>query len=73
MRQVKQFERIAACVKGGKTGCTCYSDQGTPLREVTKEMCIEYATNGLPFDPFREPVQDVSYSTQQAVEQSRSQ
>lgn len=64
VRQVKQFERIAACVKGGKTGCTCYSDQGTPLREVTKEMCIEYATNGLPFDPFREPEQSVSYNQQ---------
>lgn len=68
VRSVKQFERVAACVKGGKTGCTCYSDQGTPLKEVTKAMCVDYATNGLPFDPFREPIQDVSYQGTQATE-----
>lgn len=68
VRSVKQFERVAACVKGGKTGCTCYSDQGTPLKEVTKAMCVDYATNGLPFDPFREPVQEISYQSQQQTE-----
>lgn len=60
VRQVKQYERIAACIKGGKSGCTCYSDQATKLKEVTKEMCLDYVENGLPFDPFREPVQNVS-------------
>lgn len=55
VRQVKTFERIAACVDGGKTGCTCYSDQATPLKEVTKTMCKEYARNGLPFNPYKEP------------------
>ncbi|WP_308019599.1 zonular occludens toxin domain-containing protein [Neisseria mucosa] len=55
VRQVKTFERIAACIDGGKTGCTCYSDQATPLKEVTKAMCKEYATKGLPFNPYKEP------------------
>ncbi|HEZ7619109.1 TPA: hypothetical protein WJK96_001007 [Neisseria meningitidis] len=54
VRQVKTFERIAACIEGGKTGCTCYSDQATPLEEVTKEMCKQYARNGLPFNPYKE-------------------
>lgn len=54
VRQVKTFERIAACIDGGKTGCTCYSDQATPLKEVTKEMCKDYAHNGLPFNPYKE-------------------
>ncbi|WP_066568915.1 zonular occludens toxin domain-containing protein [Snodgrassella sp. CFCC 13594] len=54
VRVVKSYERIAACIKGGKSGCTCYSDQATPLKEVTNSKCIEYAANGLPFDPFRE-------------------
>ena len=54
VRQVKNYERIAACIKGGKSGCTCYSDQATPIREVTALMCNEYAENGLPFDPFRD-------------------
>lgn len=57
VRQVKTYERIAACVSGGKTGCTCYSDQATPLKEVTQEMCRKYAKDGLPFDPYREPPQ----------------
>ena len=54
VRQVKQYERIAACIIGGKSGCTCYSDQATPLKEVTQAMCQDYAENGLPFDPFRD-------------------
>ena len=57
VRSVKQYERIAACVKGGKTGCTCYSDQATKLTEISREMCLNYVENGLPFDPFREPEQ----------------
>ena len=40
VRSVKQYERIAACVKGGKTGCTCYSDQATKLTEISREMCL---------------------------------
>lgn len=56
IRQVKQYERIAACIKGGKSGCTCYSDQATKLKEITKEMCLDYVENGMPFDPFREQI-----------------
>ena len=55
MRQVKQYERVAACIKGGKTGCTCYSDQATKLKEIPTELCLKYVEDGLPFDPFREP------------------
>lgn len=53
IRQVQAFERIAACVSGGKSGCACYSDQGTPLKEISEQQCRSYAENGLPFDPFR--------------------
>lgn len=73
IRQVRHLENIAGCMKGGKSGCTCYSHQATPLREVTKEMCIDYATNGLPFDPFREPISDVSHNSQQTNEQLQQQ
>lgn len=55
VRQVKSYEYIAGCVKGGKTGCTCYSDQGTALKEVTRQMCNDYAVNGLPYNPYKEP------------------
>ena len=53
VRQVKTFEYIAGCVDGGKSGCTCYSSQGTPLKEITKAMCKDYAKNGLPFNPYQ--------------------
>ena len=57
MAERPEYERIAACVKGGKTGCTCYSDQATKLTEISREMCLNYVENGLPFDQFCEPEQ----------------
>ena len=54
VRQVKTFEYIAGCVEGGNSGCTCYSDQGTPLKEITKTMCKDYVRNGLPFNPYKD-------------------
>lgn len=55
VRQVKTFERVAACIEGGNSGCTCYSDQGTALKEVTKAMCKDYVKNGIPFNPYKDP------------------
>ena len=57
VRQVKTFEYIAGCVDGGKSGCTCYSSQGTPLKEITKAMCKDYEKNGLPFNPYKDEQQ----------------
>ena len=57
VRQVKTFEYIAGCVEGGNSGCTCYSAQGTPLKEVTKAMCKDYVRNGLPFNPYKDKTQ----------------
>ncbi|MFC3875539.1 hypothetical protein ACFOQN_13630, partial [Neisseria musculi] len=54
VRQVKTFERVAACISGGDSGCTCYSDQATPLKEVSTEMCKDYVKNGLPFNPYKD-------------------
>lgn len=42
VRQVRTFEYIAGCIEGGRTGCTCYSHQGTALKEVTELMCKDY-------------------------------
>lgn len=57
VRQVKTFEYPVGCVDGGKSGCTCYSSQGTPLKEITKAMCKDYAKNGLPFNPYKDEQQ----------------
>ena len=57
VRQVKTFEYPVGCVDGGKSGCTCYSSQGPPLKEITKVMCKDYAKNGLPFNPYKDEQQ----------------
>lgn len=61
VRQVKTFERVAACIKGGKSGCTCYSDQATELLEISKERCLKYVKNGLPFNPYRDEQQQYEF------------
>jgi hypothetical protein len=66
VRQVKTFEYPVGCVDGGKSGCTCYSSQGTPLKEITKAMCKDYAKNGLPFNPYKDEQQQVAQQTQTA-------
>lgn len=54
IRQVKQLEYPVACISGGKSGCSCYSSQGTVIKEIDKKTCNEYAKNGLPFNPYKE-------------------
>jgi len=66
VRQVKTFEYPVGCVDGGKSGCTCYSSQGTPLKEITKAMCKDYAKNGLPFNPYKDEQQQVAQQPQTA-------
>ncbi|KJJ16507.1 hypothetical protein HMPREF3156_01495 [Neisseria sp. HMSC06F02] len=59
IRQVKQLEYPVACISGGKSGCSCYSSQGTVIKEIDKKTCNEYAKNGMPFNPYKEPNRDV--------------
>ena len=66
VRQVKSFEYPVGCVDGGKSGCTCYSSQGTPLKEITKAMCKDYAKNGLPFNPYKDEQQTTQTAPQVA-------
>ena len=59
IRQVKQFEYPVACISGGKSGCSCYSSQGTVIKEIDKKTCNDYVKNGIPFNPYKEPNRDV--------------
>lgn len=59
IRQVKQLEYPVACISGGKSGCSCYSSQGTVVKEIDKKTCNEYVKNGMPFNPYKEPNRDV--------------
>lgn len=59
IRQVKQLEYPVACISGGKTGCSCYSSQGTVIKEIDKKTCNDYVKNGMPFNPYKENSRDV--------------
>lgn len=59
IRQVRQLEYPVACISGGKSGCSCYSSQGTVIKEIDKKTCNDYAKNGMPFNPYKEPNRDV--------------
>lgn len=59
IRQVKQLEYPVACISGGKSGCSCYSSQGTVIKEIDKKTCKDYVKNGMPFNPYKENSRDV--------------
>ncbi|QMT40883.1 zonular occludens toxin family protein [Neisseria shayeganii] len=73
VRQVKAFERVAACIDGGKSGCACYTDQATKIREIPEALCREYAHEGLPFDPYREQRQTADSRPAEAPPEERPQ
>lgn len=58
IRQVKQIEYPVACISGGKSGCSCYSSQGTVIKEIDKKTCKDYVKNGMPFNPYKENSRD---------------
>lgn len=64
VRQVKQLEYPVACISGGKSGCSCYSSQGTVIKEIDKKTCNDYAKNGMPFNPYKEQNRDVVQNSQ---------
>ena len=40
-----------ACVKN-RNKCTCYTDQGTPIRGMEKGLCIDFVENGI-YNPYK--------------------
>ena len=41
VRQVAAFEYATACIQNGKS-CNCYSEQATKIREISRDLCMEY-------------------------------
>lgn len=64
IRQVRQLEYPVACISGGKSGCSCYSSQGTVIKEIEKKTCNDYAKNGLPFNPYKEQSREYAQNRQ---------
>ena len=54
VRQVRTFEYPVACISGGNSGCTCYTHQGTAIKEINKKTCEAYVKDGLPFNPYKD-------------------
>lgn len=63
-RQVQTMEWPVGCIINTKKVCTCYSEQGTKIREIPQKLCESYVADGLPFNPYKRPEQ----ATQQAVQ-----
>ena len=40
-----------ACVKN-RNKCTCYTDQGTPIRGMEKGLCLDFVQNGI-YNPYK--------------------
>ena len=63
-RQVQAMEWPVGCIINTKKVCTCYSEQGTKIREIPQKLCESYVADGLPFNPYKRQEQ----ATQQAVQ-----
>lgn len=68
-RNIQTMPYPVMCVKSSKK-CTCYTDQATPIRDMDKNLCIDFAENGI-YNPYlkseyedvqSEPVGQVSQS-----------
>ena len=68
IRQPKTFEQVKGVfVMNGK--CTAYSQQGT-IVNVSDVFCKKWAKDGLPFDPYLDPMQPVQQQNQQQAPQN---
>lgn len=52
LTEIKTFPKLAACIDHEKLGCSCYTQQGTPL-EVSYDVC-KRRVREWEFDPYRD-------------------
>lgn len=65
-KAVKTMPYPVACIKS-QNKCTCYTDQATPIKGMDKDICIDYALNGI-YNPYkdRQTAQNEALSVNQA-------
>ena len=63
-RQVQTMEWPVGCIINTQKVCTCYSEQGTKIKEINQQLCKSHVADGLPFNPYKRQEQ----ATQQAVQ-----
>lgn len=62
-KAVKAMPWPAACIKSEKR-CTCYTDQGTKIKDIGKQTCLNYVKDGLPFNPYKTQTAEATKPTQ---------
>lgn len=63
-RQVQVMEWPVGCIINTKKVCTCYSEQGTKIKEINQQLCKSYVADGLPFNPYKRPEQEQQQANQ---------
>lgn len=63
-RQVQAMEWPVGCIINTKKVCTCYSEQGTKIKEINQQLCKSYVADGLPFNPYKRPEQEQQQANQ---------
>ena len=64
-KAVKAMPWPAACIKA-ENRCTCYTDQGTKIKDIGKKTCLNYVKDGLPFNPYKAQTAENAKPTQTA-------
>lgn len=64
-KAVKVMPWPAACIKA-ENRCTCYTDQGTKIKDIGKQTCLNYVKDGLPFNPYKTQTAEAAKTTQTA-------
>ena len=64
-KAVKVMPWPAACIKA-ENRCTCYTDQGTKIKDIGKQTCLNYVKDGLPFNPYKTRTAESAKPTQTA-------
>lgn len=70
-RNIQSMPFPALCVIFDKKRCTCYTEQSTPIKEIDRATCIDYATNGI-FNPYKSPSRNEVIQTDDGVYTDRA-
>ena len=64
-KAVRAMPYPVACIKV-ENRCTCYTDQGTKIKDIGKKTCLNYVKDGLPFNPYKTQTAEAAKPTQTA-------
>lgn len=65
-KAAKTMPYPVACVKNADR-CTCYTDQGTPIKDFKKSQCLDYVQNGI-YNPYKQAVENTAPAVDKPAE-----